>query len=564
MIRPPVPLVALAALAWLGCPSADPPLDPERDPGVTRLGLDPGPTLEAPDRSGLDHELFVVTSGGAGRAFRVRMGPDRPPLLYGASHPAFYDGRSLAVFGRLALRHSEELGGGRTYAQTRVRMWEEDGLGSGRWIHNHGLLIPIEDEPDDPCGPDEVCRWEDSSGMDLVSIVGDLRGVRVWSGGYTGGAQGTATVGYRIHDRFGEAQDLLRLYGAEHRELVRAARAAWDALPEEQRECHKFDYKSSYLRPAPGGLIWVMHGTAAYESCRGTSVAVEVPAPPPRHGNVDPMSLGEPGDLFHFGPPDVWIEAGPVVRGDGWSLPLPGGTDEDPPLAAAYFTPRADIRPAHLEPLDAAFTALLPVPLVKGGEPTVDGRLGEWKGDRLLLLDQLDNVAWQRTGEAWGGAADASLGIGLRAATDGWLLAARLLDDLHVPGDGPAADRLQVWLRGDDGWVRIDVNPGAEPGAAVVTPSGLARSGELEEDLPAGRAASLSDARAAWTVLQDAEGAYQGMDVELFLPASAARLRDGEIGLRVLFSDGDGGHDLKGDTLIGNAPQLADVFTPLD
>lgn len=558
-----IPLIALAALVWLGCPSADRPADPGRDPGVTRLDLDPAPTLESPDRSGLDHELFVVTSGGAGRAFRVRMGADRAPLVAAASHPAFYDGRSLAVFGRMALRHGEDLGHGRTYEQTRVRLWEEDGLGTGRWVHNHGLLTPFEVDAEGACAPDEVCRWEERSGMDLVSVVGDLRGVRVWSGGYTGGDHGTAAVRYRIHDRFGDAQDLLDLYGAEHRELIHAARAAWNALPEETRACHQFDYKSSYLRPAPGGLVWVMHGIAAYESCHGTTLAVEVPAPVPRHGSVATDDLGEPGDLFHFGPPDVWIEAGPMVRGDGWTLPLPGGTDEDPPLAAAYWTPHADIRPAHRQPLDAAFTAVLPVPLVKGAEPTVDGRLGEWEGDRFLLMDQLDNVPWQRPGEAWGGAADAAMGVGLRATAEGWVLAARVLDDVHVPGEGEAADQLQVWLRGADGWVRLAVVPGDEPGAASITAVGLARSGEMEEDLPASLAPALAPARAAWTVLHDAEGSYQGMDVELFLPAAGARLRDGELGLRVLFADGDGGHELQGDALVGNAAQLVDVFTAL-
>lgn len=558
-------LPALIALAWVGCSTPEPAsAPPVTDPGVTRLDRDPGPELVPPDRSGLEHELFVVTSGGAGRAFRIRMGPGRPPLVAAASHATFYDGRALARFGRIALRHTEELGLGYTYHQTRVRIWEEDGLGTGRWVHNHGLLSPLSAEPADPCEPSEVCRWEDRSGMDLVSIVGDLRGMRVWSGGYRGGSHGTASVRYVIHDRFGDQQDLLDLYGGAHRELVRAGREAWNALPEEARACHQFDYRSSYLRPSPGGLMWVMHGTAAYESCHGTTVAVEVPAPPPRHGNVVVEELGAPGDGFQFGPPGVRIDAGGTVRGGDWTVRLPGGTDEDPPLAAVHWMASADIRPDHREPLDAAFTAVLPVPLLPGSEPVIDGRLDEWAGDRMLLLDQLDNVAWQRTDGVFSGAEDASLGVGLRAAADGWVVAARVLDDVRVAGDGPRADQLQLWVRGPDGWVRVAVVPPEVPGVAVVTPVALARSGELDEDLPTAAAARLDGARAAWTVLQDDAGEYRGMDLEVWLPSGAFRLNAGGLGLRVLFADGDGEDDLRGDCLVGNAAQLVDVWTPVE
>ncbi len=558
------PHLALIALAWVGCSTPDPAsAPPAADTGITRLDRDPGPTLVPPDRSGLEHELFVVTSGGAGRAFRIRMGPDRPPLVAAASHAAFYDGRALTRFGRMALRHTEEMGNGYTHHQTRVRLWEEDGLGTGRWIHDHGLLSPSVGEPAEPCEPDDVCRWEDRSGMDLVSIVGDLRGMRVWSGGYRGGDHGTASVRYVIHDRFGDQQDLLDLYGGDHRELVRAARAAWDALPEEARGCHQFDYKSSYLRPSPGGLMWVMHGTAAFESCHGTTVAVEVPAPPPRQGDVVVEDLGAPGDGFRFGPPDVRIGVDGTVRGDGWTISLPGGTDEDPPLAAVHWMAAADIRTAHREPLDAAFTALLPVPLVPGSEPVVDGRLDEWADDPLLLLDQLDDVAWQREAGSWSGDEDASLAVGLRAVPDGWVVAARVLDDVRATGAGPAADQLELWVRGQDGWLRLAVIPSDTPGLAAVTPVSLARSGELEGDLPAAAAARLAGARASWTLLHDASEAYRGMDVEVWLPAAAFRLRDGDLGLRVMFADGDGGNELQGDTLVGNAAQLADVWTPV-
>ena len=561
-MRPPLgALPALFALAWAACSSPEPAADSRSAPGITRIDRDAAPSFEPPDRSGLEHDLFVVTAGASGRAFRIRMGPDRSPMVAAASEPTFYDGTALVQFGRLALEHSEDLGSGRSYHQTRVRLWEKDGLGSGRWVHNHGLLVPIDVDPDGVCEPDDVCRWEQSSGMDLVSVVGDLRGLRVWSGGYTGGAHGTATVRYVIHDRFGEQQDFLKLYGATHRELVHAAREAWNALPADTRGCHEFDYKSSYLRPAPGGLVWVMHGTAAYETCRGTTLAVEVPAPPPKHGNVDATAFGAGGEAFHFGPPDVWIEPGPVIRSDGWTLALPGGTDEDPPLAAVHWLAEADIRPAHLSPLDAAFTGVNAVPLSKGDAPDVDGRLDEWAGDPMLLLDQLDNVSWQRLDAPWAGASDASLGVGLRAVADGWVLAARVFDDVRVSGDGPAADQLQVWIRGDDGWVRLAVIPGTDPGVASVIPVSVARSGEMERDLPPAAATALEAARASWTVLHDASGTYRGMDFELLLPARAARLDDGRLGLRVLFADGDGGDDLQGDALVGNAAQLVDVWT---
>ena len=559
------PLLALVALAWIGCSNNEPtPAPPAADTGVTLLDRGPGPDLVAPDRAGFEHELFVVTSGGSGRAFRIRMGTDRLPLVAAANHTTFYDGRALACFGRLAVRHTEELGQGYTYHQTRVRLWEEDGLGTGRWVHNHGLLTPLTGDPATACEPDEVCRWEDRSGMDLVSVVGDLRGMRVWSGGYRGGDHGTASVRYVIHDRFGDPQDLLDLYGGDHRELVRAARAVWDALPEETRGCHQFDYKSSYLRPSPGGLMWVMHGTAAFESCHGTTVAVEVPAPPPRHGNVVVEDLGASGEEFQFGPPDVRIDDGTTVTGDGWTLRLPGGTAEDPPLAAVHWMASADIRPGHREPLDAAFTAVLPVPSLPGRAPVIDGRLDDWAGDEMLLLDRLDNVAWQREDGAWSGAGDASMGVGLRAAADGWVVAARALDDVRVAGAGPRADQFQLWVRGPDGWVRLAVVPSEEPGVAVVTPVSLARSGELDEDLPTAAAARFDGARAAWTVLQDDDEVYRGMDLEVWLPSDAFRLNDGELGLRVLFADGDGGDELRGDSLVGNAASRVDVWTRVE
>ena len=554
---------ALAVLlaCWTACSPPEPAGDDPADPGITRVDLDPGPALVPPDRSGLDHDLFVVTSGASGRSFRIRMGPDRAPLIAGASQATFYDGKALVRFGRLAVERSEELGGGRTYHQTRLRLWEEDGLGTGRWVHNHGLLSLLDVDPDGVCEPGDVCRWDESSGMDLVSIVGDLRGIRVWSGGYTGGDHGTASARYVIHDRFGEQQDFLKLYGATHRDLVRAARAAWNALPEESRSCHEFDYKSSYLRPSPGGLVWVMHGTAAFDACRGTTLAVEVPAPAPLYGNVDVSTHGDPGETFHFGPPDVWIDPGPVVRGEGWTLRLPAGTGEDPPLAAVHWMAESDIRLAHLQPLDAAFTSVNAVPLCKGKAPVVDGRLDEWKGSTLLLLDQLDNIPWQRASDPWAGAADASLGVGLRAVPEGWVLAARALDDVRTLGDGPAADQLQVWLRGQDGWFRLAVLPGDEPGEARVIPTSMARMGGLEEAIPPAAAAALEGARASWRVLHDADGDYRGMDFEVLLPAPAARLDEGQLGLRVLFADGDGGDALQGDTLVGNAAPLVDAWT---
>ncbi|MDP7114256.1 MAG: hypothetical protein QGH45_19950, partial [Myxococcota bacterium] len=348
------------------------------------------PTLIRPDRQGFEHDLFVITGGGAGESFRVRFGPERPPQLLAASLPTFYDGTSLVRFGRLALRRTQELPGGGSYEETRIRLWEMDGLGDGRWIHEHGLYRDLEDDFGALCDPaEEMCAWDESGGMDLVSIVGDLRGMRRWSGGYSGGAHPWAQTQFVTRDRFGHDQEFLRLWGPQHREMIRRAREVWDALPEEQRSCYDFDYRSSYVRPAPGGLVWVMHGTPAYEVCRGTVLPIEVPTDPPVRGGADPSGYGESGDIFHFGPPDLWFEPGAtaVARTAGQRVELPGGDPEDPPVVAIHWMPEAEIPEGHRDAVDQAYTEIHDLTVQQGPAPELDGRLDDWGGLTLLELD---------------------------------------------------------------------------------------------------------------------------------------------------------------------------------
>lgn len=304
------------------------------------------PQIPIDDEGTFQHDLFVITSGQAGRSYRIRVGDDREPRVLAAESPTFYDGTSLVRFQRMELSRTVALERGGSYEETRVRLTEEDGLGTGRWIHEHGLF----GEP--PPGVDGGVLTE-RSGKDLVAVVGALRGIRVWS-------EGTVThTSYVIHDRFGDELDLLKLYGPQHRELIEAARQQWEAIPAQQRDGYRFDYKSSYLRPAPGGLHWVMHGTAADEACQGTTLPVEVPAPTPLHGDVDTTSLGQPGDDFRFG--SVQIVAGETTRiqGPQWSLELPCGSDEDPPLVAVHWMASADIPAVHEAALDSAFTEVV-------------------------------------------------------------------------------------------------------------------------------------------------------------------------------------------------------------
>jgi len=318
---------------------------------VALAGACSGTSEEGGAPSPFEHELFVVSSGDPGHSYRIRLAEGRAPQVLAAATTAFYDGTSLLRFQRMELSRSVPLEGDGAYEETRVRLTEEDGLGSGRWIHEHGLFIPP------PSGHQGVTLVE-RSGKDLVAVVGTLRGVRVWS-------EGTAPLrSYQIHDRFGDPQDLLQLYGPQHRDLIAAARLQWDAIPQQQRDGYRFDYKSSYLQPAPGGLLWVMHGTAADPSRHGTTLPVEVPAPPPLFGGIDPTSYGEPGDAFRFGSLQVEAGAGVRVQGHGWSLDLPGGGVDDPPLVAIHYMATGDIPEAHVAALDQVFSEDLELALL--------------------------------------------------------------------------------------------------------------------------------------------------------------------------------------------------------
>jgi len=524
------------------------------------------PTLVTPDREGFEHDLFVVTGGGAGESFRLRFGPTRPPMRLAASLPTFYDGASLMCFGRLALRRSLELPGGGTFDETRIRLWEEDGLGDGRWIHEHGLYRDLDDDFGALCDPEaEVCAWDEAGGMDLVSIVGGLRGVRRWSGGYTGGAHPWAETRFVTRDRFGHDQEFLRLWGPEHRELIARAREVWDALPEEERSCYSFDYRSSYIRPAPGGLVWVMHGTPAYETCRGTVLPIEVPTGPPVHGGIDPSVYGEPGDVFHFGPPDLWFEPGAtaVARTGEHRVELPGGDPEDPPVVAIHWMPEADIAEAHREAVDQAYTEVHDLTVQAGDAPEIDGRLDDWEGRTLLRLDTRSNLGWVRADSGWNGPGDAALAVGVREAEGGWVVGVRVDDDLWAgPAEGRravATDHLEIWLRGHDGWTQLAVLPAEAGGDAGVEAWSRAASGEQGHPLEPALATRAAEGVRAATTPRGGER-YAGLDAEVFLPADLARVEAGRVGLRVLFADADGEHELQGDLQVGNTAPLADAW----
>ncbi len=539
------------------------------DPVAARLPAGAGPELVRPERGEVTHELFLVVDGRPGHSYRLRWSGDAPPRRLGADFPTFYDGTSLVRFGRSVNEREVPLAGGGTFTETRVRLWEDDGLGTGHWIHRHGLMRELEPDLGADCDPaTRRCAWNEASGLELVAITGTLRGMREWSGGYRGGAQGEAAVAYRIHDRFGELQDPLELYPEAHRELIRQARERWDAIDAETRSCYRFDYRSGYLRPAPGGLVWSMHGHALYPSCQGTTLAVEVPAPPPVLGGIEVGHHGEPGDVFHFLEPELWIEPGETVRvrTTGWTLALPGTAPEDPPLAALRLLRSDEIPEAHREPLARAYTELHDLPLQAGPPPAVDGSLADWEGYRLWLLDDRANVSRERHGESWDGSADAAVAVGVRPGGDGWVVGARVLDDVLVTdGEGrrqQARDHLQVWLRTADGWVELAVLPGGEAGPAEVVPCSLSLPGEQPGAIP--EAAVPAGVTAAWQPLSDRDGAPAGMDLEVAIPAAAARTDDGRLGLRVLYADADGGSTLEGDLRIGTGPPLADTWVMLE
>ena len=525
---------------------------------------DAGPDLVRPDRHGFEHDLFVVTAGGAGRSFRLRFGPDRAPQRSAASLPTVYDGIALARFGRLVLERDVDLAGGGAFHEARVRLWEEDGLGAGRWVHADGTFRRLPDDFGHDCDPQaETCRWEERSGTDLVSALGTLRGIRRWSGGYTGGDHGWSKVRYSVVDRFGREQDFLRLWGPQHKEMIREARGIWDAMPEDERSCYAFDYASSYPRATPGGLVWVMHGTARYDTCPSPAIPIEVPAEPPQYGGFDPSRLGEPGDRYHFGPPDVWVEPGPAVRVStaSHSVDLPGGGAGDPPLVAVHWMPSSAIPEAHVAPLELAFTEVHDLRIQAGPAPVVDGRLNDWADGELLLLDARANVAWLRADAAWDGATDASLAVGIREVDEGWVVAARAGDDVFAgAAEGRrtvATDHLELWLRVSEGWLQLAVLPGDQSGEARVEAWALAASGEQEGDVPASLAHAAKRLHAA--AVRHDEGTAD-IDYEVFLPRDLARDDDGRTGLRILSCDSDGEHELQADLRMGNTAPLADAW----
>ncbi len=525
------------------------------------------PVLVTPDRTGFEHDLFVMTDGQPGHSFQVRFGSGRAPLVAAASLPTFYDGKSLAVFGRRVLKRTVELPEGGVFHERRVRLTEEDGFGTGRWIHRHGLFQDLPEDMGERCdataGP---CEWDHRSGLDLVTMVGDLRGMRSWSGG-THGVQAGAEVEYLITDRFGHPQDFIKLYPKQHRDLIRLAYDEWYQIPEEIRSCYAFDYKSSILRPAPGGLMWVMHGRAMQPACQGTSLPVEVPAPLPHHGVTDDSGWSGSGDVFHFGPPDVWVDTeGEVqIRVGEESLVLPGGGGVNPSLGAIHWMLEETIAEAHRKPIQQAYTEVHDLVLTPGTEVAVDGSLGDWDGAQLLYLDQLSNVPWTRHGVSWEGPSDASLGIGVRAVAGGWAVAARIVDDvLDTVPDGRqrplSVDHLEVWLLGQDGWIQLAVLPGAEAGAASVEVWALQPPGEQEDEPPLALLAAASTVQAAWQPRPATKSLAAGWDAEVLLPTELARIEDGRIGLRVLLVDGDGADELLGDLRMGNVAPLADAW----
>ena len=533
----------LAALL-LGCGGAPPPTIA-------------GPRLERPVRVDHDIELYVVTAGRAGRSFRILAGGEGAPRRLAASEPTFYDGTSLVGFGRSTRDRRVELDGGSTLTQARVRLWEDDLLGTGHWVHDQGRYRHAPETLAAACQPaDAPCHWREDSGSDVVSLTGTLRGVRRWSAGLSTGSTHQPAVSYRIHDRFGEHQDLLRLYGSAHRDLIAAAREQWEATPAEQREGYAFDYKSSILRPAPGGLVWVMHATATASHRQGTTLAVEVPAPLPAYGGIDPAAWGEPGELFRLADHDVTITPGTrlTVGIGGHSLALPGGHPDDPPLAALHLATRAEVPEAHRDDLAFAFAEVHDLVGLPAAPTVADGRLDDWADSPMLLLDEPVDVSWRADRDAWGGPEDASLAVAVRPTDDGWLLAARLFDDVHAPraasasaGDG---DHLELWLLGELGWVQYAIRVVA--GGAEVEAVQHAATGEWPRPLP-------PDAVPA-TVTASGQRVEDDVVLEVLIPAEGVRPVDGKVGLRVLFADADDLERPRVTSRIGTTPSLVDAW----
>jgi hypothetical protein len=522
-----------------------------------------GPTMVPPARPDHPRELFVVIGSGPGRSFRIRYGGEEPPQRLAAYGTTFYDGTSLIGFDRSTRFRVEDLAGGGTFTQSRTRLRENDLLGSGHWEHARGRFRQVDPALGADCDPSEdSCDWQDASGAEIVSVVGTLRGVRTWARGTTDGEREHARASYTMHDRFGDEHDLLHLYGPAHRELIAAARQRWDAIPPHERACHAFDYKSSILRPAPGGLVWVMHGTATSPDCAGTTLAVEVPAPLPQYGSIELASYGDPGEVFHLEHAGATLEPGvqTKVTLGGRSLALPGTAPGDPPLVALYATDAGAIPEAHRRPLEFAFSEVHDLALQPAATTTVDGQLDDWTGAELLLLDQPTNVIWGGA-TTWDGADDAALAVGVRQTPDGWVVAARLIDDVFAPRtETPAAgdgDHLELWLRTADDWAALAIRPTATAGAAEVTL--VTRSNHDVWPLTDGTSSPFDGVEAAWSPRM-ADGIYQGMDLEVAIESTALERVEGGVGMTVVFADADDPERPGLQCRVGTAPWMVDAW----
>ncbi|MFH1469466.1 MAG: hypothetical protein ABIO70_34085 [Pseudomonadota bacterium] len=195
----------------------------------------------------------------------------------------------------------------------------------------------------------------------------------------------------------------------------------------------------------------------------------------------------------------------------GGDLPLLDQTDH---IVAVHWIGEEAVPWGRLDPLQARFKSAGSV-VASAQDCVADGDLGEWSGDEALAVEGLGHV--ERGGHLWQGVRDASFALAARLSPDALCLAIRIRDD-HL-------------LEGRD---------------LLVLDTGEAR---FELPLPAGPTEEEHDGlRIAFT-----DRATFGVGAELRLHPAIWTVRDGNVPLRVLYSDADPGED---PVLLASAPDV--------
>jgi hypothetical protein len=126
----------------------------------------------------------------------------------------------------------------------------------------------------------EMKQLDYDESFKVTLLLGRLLGVDAWSGGYTGGAHGTAHVKRRTYDvKTGRELTLQQLYPKQHARLLARTRKKFEA--HKQRDDYSFDARA--FAPTMGKLGTGIEFAMPHEveTARGTTLKLRLLAGPP-------------------------------------------------------------------------------------------------------------------------------------------------------------------------------------------------------------------------------------------------------------------------------------------